>query len=112
MDQALAPTAPAEAYFKDTQIAKMLGLNPVTVRQWRVKNKKAGSIKHGPPYEVHGTEILYPKSQFRQWCAAVEVVGGVPRVNLPVSADLAAIQQATANAEDPFAELARLTAVG
>lgn len=112
MGQATAP----ETAFKDTEIARMLGVNPVTVRQWRVKNKKLGEIKHGPPYEYRGSEVVYPKSKFREWCAAVEVVGGVPRVNLPPSADIEAIQQATANAEarsvDPFAEVQRLAAAG
>ena len=102
---------PAEGYFVDTEIARMLGVNAVTVRQWRVKNKKLGELRYGPPYQYRGNEVVYPKQKFREWCATVEVVGGVPRANLPVSADLAAIQQATAKAEDKgdaFAEIRRL----
>lgn len=69
-------------FFRDTQIAAMLGVNPVTVRQWRVKNKAAGGIKYGPPYEYRGRSVVYPKQAFREWCASVKVVGGVPRLNL------------------------------
>jgi hypothetical protein len=104
----MAQTSP-EGYFVDTQIAKMLGVNPVTVRQWRVKNKKAGEVKHGPPYEVRGGNVVYPKGKFREWCAGVEVRAGVPYANLPPTADLAVIQQATANDDQGhFAELDRL----
>lgn len=83
----------AEQHFRDTQIARMLGVNPVTVRQWRVKNKRAGCIKYGPPYEIHGGDVVYPKEQFRQWCATRAVVGGVPQLNLPATADLALIRE-------------------
>lgn len=107
----MARTEPLDTeHFTDTQIAAMLGFNPVTVRQWRVKNKKAGAIKYGPPYVVKGGNVLYPKEAFRQWCSDVKVIGGVPHTNLPPSADLTAIQQATANAQDPFAEIGRLAA--
>lgn len=111
----MGQTAPLEGFFTDMQIARMLGVNAVTVRQWRVKNKKAGAIKHGPPYEYRGSQVVYPKVKFREWCAAVDVVGGVPRANLPASANLEEIQQATANVEAPgdqFAEIRQLAAAG
>lgn len=76
----------ASAHFTDTQVARMLGMNPASVRRWRVKNKKAGGIKFGPPYEIHGSRILYPKVAFREWCAQVKVVDGVPCMNAPVRA--------------------------
>ena len=76
-----------EKQFTDVQIAKMLGVNPVTVRQWRVKNKKLGQIKYGPPYEFHGNSVVYPVEKFRQWCSEIKVVNGVPQLNLPASAD-------------------------
>lgn len=107
----MAETTPRDDCFTDTQIARMLGVNPVTVRQWRVKNKKAGEIKHGPPYEIRGNAVVYPKPGFRAWCAAVKVEGGVPITNLPPSANISAIQQATANGSENdshFQELGRL----
>jgi hypothetical protein len=85
-------------YFTDTQIAKLLGVNPVTARQWRVKNKKLGELRYGPPYEITSDgHVRYPRSKFREWCAGVRVVGGVPHVNLPTSADREAIHQAVGN---------------
>jgi hypothetical protein len=86
-----------QEHFKDTEIARMLGVNPVTVRQWRVKNKRAGALRYGPPYEIHSGEVVYPREQFRAWCQAVKVVGGVPQLNLPTSANLELIQRATGN---------------
>lgn len=73
-------------FFSDEQVARMLGLHPVTVRKWRGKNTKAGCIKFGPPYEYHGANVVYPKDQFSAWCGQVKVVGGVPRMNMPVGA--------------------------
>lgn len=83
--------------FTDVEIARMLGFNPVTVRQWRVKNKKLGHMRYGPPYEIRGGHVVYPKSQFRAWCTSRTVVNGVPQVNLPVTANLELIHQATGN---------------
>lgn len=78
-------TEPAiSQFFTDVQVARMLGKNPVTVRKWRVKNTKVGCIKYGPPYEYHGSNVVYPKDKFSAWCSAVEIVGGVPRMNMPV----------------------------
>lgn len=76
-------------HFTDLQIAVMLGYHPVTIRNWRKKNKVAGCIKFGPPYEYHGAKVLYPKDKFHQWCTQVTVVDGVPRMNLPVNAPVA-----------------------
>ena len=85
--------------FTDVQVAKLLGVNPVTVRQWRVKNRKLGHLRYGPPYEVTSDgRVRYPKAKFREWCAGVQVVGGVPHVNLPTSADRDAIRQAIGDA--------------
>jgi hypothetical protein len=104
---------PLDEFFTDVQIAKMLGYNPVTLRQWRVKNKKLGEVRYGPPYEIRGGNVVYPKKSFREWCAGVKVIGGVPHVNLPVGVTLEEIQQATANDQaDPFAEIGRLAAGG
>jgi transposase len=101
----------ARDYFVDTEVARMLGVNAVTVRQWRVKNKKAGELRFGPPYEIRGSSVVYPKEKFREWCAAAPVVNGVPRLNLPVTADVTAIQQATAKVDqDVFAQIGRLAA--
>lgn len=77
-----------EGFFSDVQIAAMLGRHPVTVRKWRKKNREAGCIKFGPPYEIHGNNIVYPKKGFRTWCAAVQVVDGVPCINLPVTSTI------------------------
>lgn len=74
-----------EGFLSDEQVARQLGVHPVTVRRWRAKNKKAGCIKFGPPYEFRGPNVVYPKSTFSEWCRAVRVVDGVPRMNLPVS---------------------------
>ena len=106
-------TQPLDDFFTDVQIAKMLGYNPVTLRQWRVKNKKLGEVRYGPPYEIRGGSVVYPKKAFREWCAGVQVVGGVPRVNLPPGVKLEVIQQATANDQaDAFAEIGRLASAG
>ena len=74
-------------YFTDRQVATMLGYNPVTLRRWRVKNKQAGGIKYGPPYEFHGARVLYPKAGFYTWCRNVRVINGVPHINAPITAD-------------------------
>lgn len=73
-------------YFTAAQVAALLGMNPVSVRRWRALNKKVGAIKHGPPYEFRGRLVVYPKKAFYDWCASVKLVGGVPHMNLPVSA--------------------------
>lgn len=86
-----------EEYVTDTQIAAMLGYNPVTVRKWRVKNTAAGCIKFGPPYEYRGPKVVYPMSGFRRWCSQVQVVNGVPRTNLPISATIELPQQSSVN---------------
>lgn len=75
-------------HFTDQQVAIMLGYHPVTIRTWRKKNKQAGCIKFGPPYEYHGANVLYPKDKFREWCAQVTVVDGVPRMNVPLNAPM------------------------
>lgn len=75
-------------FFTDEQVARMLGKHPVTVRKWRTKNKDLGVIQYGPPYEFRGHNVVYPKSQFYEWCAKVQVVDGVPRMNLPVSSNI------------------------
>lgn len=75
-----------ETHFTDTQVAALLGKHPVTVRKWRAKNTEAGCVKYGPPYEYHGTNVWYPKAKFREWCAQVRMVNGVPHMNLPVVA--------------------------
>lgn len=75
-------------YFTDEQIAVMLGKHPVTVRRWRSLNKQAGAIKYGPPYEYRGSRVVYPKEGFRQWCAQVVKVDGVPHINLPITATI------------------------
>lgn len=80
---------PPNTFFTDVQVAAMLGLNPVTVRKWRTKNKKLGLIKYGPPYEFRGPNVVYPKDRFATWCSQVQVVDGVPRANLPISANIA-----------------------
>lgn len=72
--------------YTSLEIARMLGVNPVTVRKWRVKNKALGVIKYGPPYVFRGSDVVYPRVAFDAWCGAVEVVDGVPRMNLPASA--------------------------
>lgn len=66
----------------------MLGLNPVTLRKWRTKNKKLGVIKHGPPYEFRGHNVFYPEDKFRAWCSQVRMVNGVPNMNLPISSTI------------------------
>lgn len=76
-------------FFTDTQVAAMLGKHPVTIRKWRKKNQLANCIKFGPPYEYRGNNVVYPKAKFRTWCSQVQVVDGVPRINLPVSANIA-----------------------
>ena len=75
-----------DEYFTDTQVAAMLGKHPVTVRKWRSKNTLAGCIKYGPPYEYRGQNVVYPVSLFRKWCASVQMINGVPHMNLPVDA--------------------------
>lgn len=75
-------------YFTDVEIAQMLGRHEVTVRKWRAKNTRAGYIKYGPPYEYRDHNVVYPKQAFREWCAAVEVINGVPHLNLPRDAEV------------------------
>lgn len=77
-----------ESFYTDVEIAAMLGVHPVTVRKWRKKNVPLGCIKHGPPYEYRGANVVYPKDKFSTWCSQVRIVGGVPRINLPISATI------------------------
>lgn len=79
---------PDADYFTTEQVAALLGKHPVSVRRWRSLNKKIGLIKHGPPYEFRGANVVYPKDKFHQWCTQLRVVDGVPRINLPVSANI------------------------
>lgn len=81
------------SHFTDVEVARLLGINPASVRRWRTKNKEAGCIKYGPPYEYHGNNVRYPKQQFREWCAAVTVIDGVPHLNFPMAEPVAAISQ-------------------
>lgn len=74
--------------FDAQQIARMLGVNPVTVRKWRTKNKTAGCIKFGPPYEYHGSNVVYRADKFAAWCSQVKMVDGVPRINMPITATI------------------------
>lgn len=86
--------------FDAQQVARMLGVNPVTVRRWRTKNKAAGCIKYGPPYEYHGANVMYPAPAFSAWCSQVRMVGGVPRINLPISASVNLPQRVALEAGD------------
>jgi len=70
-------------HFSEEQVATMLGKHPVSLRKWRQKNKKAGRIMFGPPYEKIGGNIAYPKDAFREWVINVEIVNGVPHMNAP-----------------------------
>lgn len=78
-----------QKHFSDVQIAIALGVRPTSVRRWRVKNKAAGYIKYGPPYEYRGSNVVYPIAAFRKWCAEVRVDGGVIHCNLPPGAPVA-----------------------
>lgn len=94
-------------YFTDRQVAKLLGMNPTTLRRWRMKNKAAGGIKYGPPYEIHGSRILYPKARFYTWCSQVRVVDGVPHINAPITSDpsvLAELEQLSTAKESADAQ--------
>lgn len=72
-----------EEYLTGDQIAQLLGVHPVTVRRWRTKNREAGHFVYGPPYVTHGRRVLYPISEFHEWCAQVELKNGVPQINAP-----------------------------
>lgn len=74
-----------EPHLSSADVAELLGVHPVTVRRWRVRNKEAGHIKEGPPYEYRGRTIVYPTQAFKEWCARTTVVGGVVRANAPPS---------------------------
>lgn len=88
--------AEIKLFHTDNEIALMLGVNPVTVRKWRVKNRQAGCIKFGPPYEYRGPNVVYPKDKFSAWCSQVRMEGGIPRINMPVSATIALPTEARA----------------
>lgn len=82
-------TSPPEPdYYTEPQVAALLGVHPGSVRRWRSLNKKIGLIKHGPPYEFRGARVVYPKDRFQAWCTQVRKVGGVPRINLPITANV------------------------
>ncbi len=81
----MTPQTQQENFFTDLQVAALLGRNPVTVRKWRVKNKEAGCIKFGPPYEYRGPNVVYPKDKFAAWCKQVRMVNGVPCMDMPVT---------------------------
>lgn len=86
--------------FDSIQIAAMLGVNPVTVRKWRKKNKELGFIKHGPEYEFRGANVVYPADKFAAWCASVKIVNGVPCMNLPITANIPLPRQAVLETDD------------
>lgn len=97
---------PETEYFTTEQVASLLGVHSASVRRWRTLNKAAGELRHGPPYEYRGSRVVYPKESFHKWCANVQVVDGVPRSNLPLTATIpppvaATLQQQTVTAEAP-----------
>lgn len=73
---------PAMQYLTDVEVAERVGMNPASVRRWRAKNKAAGFIKYGPPYEYHGREVKYPAEGVDAWIAGSSTEGGVVRRNL------------------------------
>lgn len=75
--------------FAASEVALMLGVNRRRLEEWQIKNTQVGAIKYGPPYEYRGPDVVYPKEAFRVWCAQVRRVGGVPRMDLPISATIA-----------------------
>lgn len=75
-------------YYTTDQVAALLGRHPVTLRKWRTENKKIGLIKYGPPYEYRGHNLVYPKEQFAQWVSQIQMVNGVPHMNLPITANI------------------------
>lgn len=79
---------PDPDFYTAEQVAVLLGVHPVTVRRWRTRNKTSGSLRHGPPYEYRGARVVYPKELFRHWCARIQVIDGVPRMNLPITASV------------------------
>lgn len=78
----------SDRFYTSHEIAQLLGVNAVSVRRWRTKNKAAGALVYGPPYEYRGPNVVYPKRAFTEWCKQVRMVNGVPNINLPVSAKL------------------------
>lgn len=77
-----------QKYFSDRQVALLLGMRTGSVRRWRQKNKAAGELKYGPPYEYRGANVVYPVEAFRRWCSQTTVKDGVVCWNMPLSTPL------------------------
>lgn len=73
-------------YYTTEQVARLLGVTQVSVRRWRCRNKTAGKLVAGPPYEYHGRLVTYPAGPFLAWCRQVRMVNGVIRRKVPVTA--------------------------
>lgn len=57
-------TLPETGFLEEPALAQVLGLKVVTVRNRRSRGE-------GPPYiKVHGTRVIYPVADLRQWLLA------------------------------------------
>lgn len=67
--EALSPSAPVPTlrdlgFYETEEVAALVGAKLLTLRNWRASGK-------GPPYtKVHGTRIVYPVNEFKQWLAS------------------------------------------
>lgn len=89
------------AFLTSAEVAQLLGVHPVTVRRWRVRNKEAGYIKEGPPYLIRGRSVAYPTDAFKAWCGESHTVDGVVHANAPASTDPALTPQPEAESQTP-----------
>lgn len=62
-------------YFSETEMSNILNICLSTLRQRRYTGR------NHPPYSKEGAEILYPKSEFREWVKAKRVVYEVSRAS-------------------------------
>lgn len=66
------PTAPAPTppeLVSDIVAAQILGRSPVTLRKWRVRSFKTGTL-HGPPFRKYGRGVLYDLTELHAWAEA------------------------------------------
>ena len=72
-----------EFLLTEAQAAKIIGVEPITMRMWRWRDRKRvpGSQPKSPPYVRVGVRgVRYPMDSLRGWIRALPVVEGVPQL--------------------------------
>lgn len=77
----------AAPHLTEAEVARALGVEPITVRMWRWRDRKAaeagtpGYTPKAPPYvKLPSGRVRYPQDDFFSWLNALPRVGSVPQL--------------------------------